>query len=79
MDLAKRLSEELAAQQAGQSKQSSSLDNNEGVNRVCSPEGEPQSRSFDQQGHAKKGTLVVLFCWQIVEALDFLRFYRDIL
>lgn len=59
MDLAKRLSEELAAQQqSNQGKQSSSLDNNNGgTNRVCSPEGEPQSRSFDQQGHAKKGEL----------------------
>lgn len=57
MDLAKRLSEELAAQQSGQQKQSSSLDNNEGENRVCSPEGGEShtSRSFDQQGHAKKG------------------------
>lgn len=61
MDLAKRLSEELAAQQSGgQSKQSSSLDNNEPGNRVCSPDGEPQSRSFDQQGHAKKGEWVAL-------------------
>lgn len=58
-DLAKRLSEELAAQQNA-SKQSSSLDNNNGGgNRVCSPD-EPQSRSFEQQGHAKKGN-----SWQL--------------
>lgn len=63
MDLAKRLSEELAAQQSGQSKQSSSLDNSDGTNRVRSPDGEPQSRSFDQQGHAKKGTVELLFIW----------------
>lgn len=60
MDLAKRLSEELAAQQSNTAKQSSSLDNNGGGNRVCSPECEPQSRSFDQQGHAKKGNCGVL-------------------
>ncbi|XP_037921016.1 inositol hexakisphosphate and diphosphoinositol-pentakisphosphate kinase isoform X4 [Hermetia illucens] len=42
MDLAKRLSEELAAQQA---KQSGSL----GTNRALSPDAEPRSRSYEQQ------------------------------
>lgn len=69
MDLAKRLSEELAAQQSGQQKQSSSLDNNEGNNRVCSPEGGDShtSRSFDQQGHAKKGIfqgILTVYCYR---------------
>ncbi|XP_055847092.1 inositol hexakisphosphate and diphosphoinositol-pentakisphosphate kinase isoform X16 [Episyrphus balteatus] len=45
-DLAKRLNEELASQQA---KQSGSLE----VNRAISPDGEPRSRSFEQRHHQK--------------------------
>ncbi|CAD7090313.1 unnamed protein product [Hermetia illucens] len=49
MDLAKRLSEELAAQQA---KQSGSL----GTNRALSPDAEPRSRSYEQQHPKTKDT-----------------------
>lgn len=58
MDLAKRLTEELAAEQSKQQKPSSSLDASEAAvtARLCSPDSEPQSRSFEQQGHhTKKG------------------------
>ncbi|XP_055914293.1 inositol hexakisphosphate and diphosphoinositol-pentakisphosphate kinase isoform X4 [Eupeodes corollae] len=46
-DLAKRLNEELASQQA---KQSGSLE----VNRAISPDGEPRSRSFEQRHQKTK-------------------------
>lgn len=52
MDLAKRLSEELAAQQ--QSSKAGSLKNN----RAASPDAEPRSRSFEQRGHKAKGNFL---------------------
>lgn len=56
MDLAKRLSEELAAQQQGT--QSGSLKNN----RSASPDTEPRSRSFEQRQHSKaKGKFLRTF------------------
>lgn len=58
MDLAKRLNEQLAAQQ--QAKQKCSLE----TPRPISPDGEPRSRSFDQR-HPKngKGMFYSSFCF----------------
>lgn len=65
MDLAKRLSEELAAQQA---KQSGSL----GTNRALSPDAEPRSRSYEQQHPKTKGNYYIVPVFKIKKQLLFL-------
>jgi hypothetical protein len=70
MDLAKRLSEELAAQQQGN--QTGSLK----AHRAPSPDTEPRSRSFEQRsGHKAKGNFskTKLLCFAESRGFRFLQ------
>lgn len=67
MDLAKRLNEELAAQQGNTA--CGSL----GSNRATSPETEPRSRSFEQKEHKSKGKKKFLV---LLSSFQFYRVYN---
>ena len=71
MDLAKRLNEELAAQQENAA--GGSL----GSNRAKSPETEPRSRSFEQKEHKSKGKKRLLVFMEFYSVLSSFKLKRD--